>query len=93
MTDTDWNAFCDTYRDEGYTEFVAKPWAADLRLDTHEHAFDVQARVVQGEMWLESEGQVQHLSAGDRFSLSAHAPHRERYGAEGTLVWIARRPV
>jgi quercetin dioxygenase-like cupin family protein len=88
-----WNAFEAQSHAAGYPEVVAKQWAADLTLDEHSHPFDVQARVVEGELWLGCGEHSQHLSAGDVFNLAAHTPHTERYGAQGALVWIARRPV
>ena len=91
MTHNTFADFCDQYKAEGFTEFVEKPWAADLQLDTHQHNFDVKAHVVAGEMWLTHSGQELHLIAGDDFALAANVAHAERYGAEGAVVWIARR--
>ncbi|MEY2994261.1 MAG: hypothetical protein RL357_1196 [Pseudomonadota bacterium] len=91
MTQANYIEFCDRHRAEGYTEFVEKAWAPDLQLELHQHPFDVQARVVSGEMWLTHSQQEWHLSAGDDFALKANVSHTERYGAQGALVWIARR--
>lgn len=88
---TTWPQFQDHAQGQGYTETLEKVWDAGLSLETHQHPFDVWARVVTGEMWLSHSGQTQHLRAGDVFSLSANVPHAERYGAQAVTVWIARR--
>lgn len=80
---------------QGYDEVAERQWPALAQLATHTHPFAVRALVVQGEMWLsEGEGdaaRTQHLRRGDRFELAMHAPHAERYGAEGATYWVARR--
>jgi hypothetical protein len=80
---------------QGYDEVTERQWPALAELATHTHPFAVQALVVQGEMWLtEGEGvaaSTRHLRRGDRFVLAMHAPHAERYGAEGATYWVARR--
>ena len=86
-----WPQFQEQAQGQGYAETLEKVWDAGLSLDTHQHPFDVWARVVTGEMWLSHSGQTQHLRAGDVFSLSANVPHAERYGAQAVTVWIARR--
>jgi quercetin dioxygenase-like cupin family protein len=93
MTTLTWHAFEAQSHAAGYPEVVAKSWAPDLALSEHSHPFDVRAQVIEGELWLGCGPQVQHLCAGDEFSLAAHTSHTERYGASGALVWIARRPV
>ena len=78
-------------RARGFDEVLERQWAADTVLDTHTHAFSVEALVVQGEMWLTCGERTQHLTTGSRFVLDAHVPHAERYGAEGATYWVARR--
>jgi AraC-like ligand binding domain len=75
----------------GFDEVLERRWEPDTVLATHTHPFAVQAIVTQGEMWLGCGGQVQHLKAGDRFSLERDVPHDERYGPQGTTFWAARR--
>ena len=75
----------------GFDEALERKWAPDTVVDTHSHAFDVQAQVVAGEMWLTCDGNTQHLRAGDTFALDSHVPHSERYGPEGAALWVARR--
>ena len=36
----------------GFDEVLARRWDADVVIDTHRHAFAVEALVVDGEMWL-----------------------------------------
>jgi hypothetical protein len=84
-------AFARESRARGFDEVVERRWAADLVLDQHSHAFDVDALVAQGEMWLTCGAQTQHLRTGERFTLARDVPHAERYGAQGATVWVARR--
>jgi len=69
--------------DEGFDEILVREWAADLKLDTHTHPFDVSAYVQRGE-------KVTHLKAGDYFRLARNIEHAELYGTEGATVWVAR---
>jgi quercetin dioxygenase-like cupin family protein len=83
--------FATAARARGFDEVVERKWAPSLVLDTHTHAFAVEALVVQGEMWLTVGDQVRHLKPGDEFALEREAPHAERYGPEGATYWAARR--
>jgi AraC-like ligand binding domain len=78
-------------RAAGFDEVLERHWPADTVLDTHTHAFAVDALVTQGEMWLTHGGATRHLRPGDRFTLDANVPHAERYGVEGATYWVARR--
>jgi quercetin dioxygenase-like cupin family protein len=78
-------------RSENYDEVLERTWAPNTVLDTHTHDFDVDALVVQGEMWLTIGTEVRHLLPGDRFSLPRQLAHAERYGSEGATYWVARR--
>ncbi len=60
-------------------------------LPSHGHPFALNALVVQGEMWLSVGADTQHLQAGQTFELDRAVEHSERYGAEGAVVWVARR--
>ena len=83
--------FATAARARGFDEVVERKWAPSLELDTHRHAFAVEALVVQGEMWLTVGDDVRHLKQGDEFTLAHEAPHAERYGPEGATYWAARR--
>jgi mannose-6-phosphate isomerase-like protein (cupin superfamily) len=78
-------------RAAGFDEVLERRWVPHLELDTHAHPFDVEARVVEGEMWLTQDGVARHLTAGGTFAVPRDVPHAERYGAAGTVVWVARR--
>ena len=78
-------------RAAGFDEVLERRWAPDTVIATHTHGFDVDALVMQGEMWLGCEGRTRHLKAGDSFTLAREVPHDERYGAEGAIYWVARR--
>jgi mannose-6-phosphate isomerase-like protein (cupin superfamily) len=78
-------------RAAGFDAVLERHWAPDTVLETHTHDFAVDALVTQGEMWLRCGDRTLHLRPGDRFTLDAHVPHDERYGAEGATYWVARR--
>ncbi|HEU4622529.1 MAG TPA: AraC family transcriptional regulator [Burkholderiaceae bacterium] len=78
-------------RERGFDEIIERWWSADLVLDHHGHPFALEALVVQGEMWLTMGGATRHLCTGDRFTLGRDVAHAERYGAQGAVVWVARR--
>ena len=75
----------------GYHEVLERIWPADTVLETHSHAFDAEALVTQGEMWLTCGADTQYLTPGGRFKLARDVPHSERYGPEGATYWVARR--
>ena len=83
--------FASQARIEGFDEVLERRWEPSTVLDTHTHPFDAQAEVKQGEMWLTRGGDIQHLKSGDTFAVSRQVPHSERYGDEGTTIWVARR--
>jgi mannose-6-phosphate isomerase-like protein (cupin superfamily) len=78
-------------RARGFTEVLERTWAGGTVIDTHTHPFAVEARVVQGEMWLTVGDNTRHLRPGDSFSLGLEVPHAERYGSAGATYWVARR--
>lgn len=78
-------------RDAGFDEVLVRRWEPGQVVPDHGHPFAVQAKVVQGEMWLTADGLTRHLRPGDTFALDTDAPHAERYGAEGATYWAARR--
>ena len=78
-------------RASGFDEILERRWAPGQVLDTHTHPFEVDALVIEGEMWLTHSGQTLHLKPGDRFTLARDQPHAERYGEAGTTFWAARR--
>ncbi|KQP37336.1 cupin domain-containing protein [Pseudorhodoferax sp. Leaf274] len=75
----------------GFDEAIERTWAAHQVLDEHQHPFDAEALVVQGEMWLSDAQGTRHLRPGHGFALARGTPHGERYGAEGATYWVARR--
>lgn len=78
-------------RAQGFDEVLERRWPAGTVLDTHTHAFAVQALVVEGELWLTVDDTTQHLRPGDRFAVPREQPHAERYGDAGAAYWVARR--
>lgn len=88
---TGFEQFAASARARGFDEVLERRWPPGTVLGTHTHAFAVDARLVQGEMWLTVAGRTQHLKPGDGFVLDAEVPHDERYGAEGATYWVARR--
>ena len=78
-------------RAAGFDEALVRQWAPDTVIETHTHAFDADAVVTQGEMWLTCGGSTRHLMPGDTFTLGRDVPHAERYGSQGATYWVARR--
>jgi hypothetical protein len=78
-------------RADGFDEVLERRWDPHTVLDEHRHPFAVKALMVQGEMWLASEGHTRHLHAGDTFALARDVLHTERYGPDGATYWVARR--
>ncbi len=91
MSELSFREFESAARARGFTEVLERTWAPGTVIDTHTHPFAVEARVVQGEMWLSVGAETRHLQPGDSFSLDREVPHAERYGAEGATYWVARR--
>lgn len=75
---------------DGFDAVLERDWPPETVLDTHSHPFSVRALVVRGEMWLTVGESVQHLRAGDPFTLASEVPHAERYGPQGATYWVAR---
>jgi quercetin dioxygenase-like cupin family protein len=75
----------------GFGEVLVREWAPNQRVDTHTHAFAVNALVVRGEFVLSCGDDIRTLRAGDRFALDREVPHAEAYGPEGATFWVARR--
>jgi hypothetical protein len=75
----------------GFSEVLERAWAPHQVVDEHAHPFDADALVVAGEMWLMVGDETRHLLPGGTFVLSRGTPHRERYGSQGAVYWVARR--
>jgi AraC-like ligand binding domain len=91
MNTTSFEAFRADALAAGFDEVLERRWAPDTVLESHTHAFAVEAVVTQGEMWLTCEGHTRHLTPGGRFALAPDIPHAERYGPQGATYWAARR--
>ena len=99
MTQPSFHEFESAAHAEGYAEVIVREWPPLTLLDTHSHPFDAKALVVRGELWLTvgsgadkpTQQFTQYITAGQRFELARDVPHNERYGAEGTTVWVGRR--
>ncbi len=91
MTAPTFQAFEAAARARGFDEVLEREWKPATVIDTHTHAFAVDALVVRGEMWLTVGADTRHLRPGDTFTLDADVPHAERYGPEGAAYWVARR--
>ena len=75
----------------GADEVVERRWAPGQIVELHTHAFDADALVSEGEMWLTCGGETRHLRSGDTFSIPKGTTHSEKYGSEGAAYWVARR--
>lgn len=91
MTYETFQSFRQRALDAGFDEVLERQWPANTVIDAHTHAFDVDAVVMQGDLWLGCAGDTRHLKAGDTFTLARNTEHTERYGPEGATYWVARR--
>jgi hypothetical protein len=91
MSSISFQQFEDSAHVEGFDDVTERLWAANTVVHTHQHAFSVSARVVEGSLLLTVGEQTRHLQAGDCFELDADVPHAEHCGAEGARCWVARR--
>lgn len=89
---------CDTFEtfkthklSEGYDEVLLREWAPGFANEMHEHPFDTDAVVAQGEYWLTMNGQITHYKTGDAFKVARGVLHSEKYGPEGAVFWAARK--
>ncbi len=76
---------------QGFDEVLVREWAPGQQIATHTHPFEVQARVVRGELALTCNGHTRRIVAGGGFELALEAPHAEHYGPEGATFWVARK--
>jgi quercetin dioxygenase-like cupin family protein len=83
--------FTKTYTAKGYDNVTVREWAANSVSELHTHEFAVHAVIAQGEMWLTRDNDTQHLQVGDTFTMEPETPHSEKYGANGTIYWAARK--
>ncbi|HSU22486.1 MAG TPA: cupin domain-containing protein [Variovorax sp.] len=91
MDRSDFAVFESQARAAGYDEALVRQWAPDAVIAHHAHAFDADAVVTEGEMWLTCGDETRHLLPGDTFALPNGTPHAERYGPDGAIYWVARR--
>ncbi len=76
---------------QGYDEVLVREWSPSFANEPHEHPFDIDVLVAQGEFWLTMDGHTTHFQAGDQFTLARGLTHSERYGPDGAIFWAARK--
>lgn len=76
---------------EHFDEVLVREWAPGFANEPHEHPFDTEAIVANGEFWLTINGQTTHYKAGDRFAVARGQVHSEKYGPAGAVFWAARK--
>ena len=82
--------FRDEKLEQGYKEVLERSWKPNSENEMHQHEFTADAIVIEGEFWLTVEGKTQHLQSGDSFQVPALVMHKEKYGPEGCVFWVAR---
>lgn len=75
----------------GFDEILTRDWPANKFVDTHSHAFEVRALMLEGEFVLGCDGQDKLLRAGDVFTLEPNRPHTEQYGPTGARFLVGRK--
>ncbi len=76
--------------EQGYREVLERRWEPHAENEFHDHDFTADAIVIEGEFWLTVEGKTKHLISGETFHVPAHIKHKEKYGPEGCVFWVAR---
>ena len=82
--------FRDQKLEQGYQEVLERRWKPNTENEMHLHEFTADAIVIEGEFWLTVEGKTQHLQSGDSIQVPALVKHKEKYGPEGCIFWVAR---
>ena len=75
---------------QGYREVLERRWEPNVENELHHHEFTADSIVIEGELWLTVEGKTRHLLPGDSFHVSALISHKEKYGPEGCVFWVAK---
>jgi quercetin dioxygenase-like cupin family protein len=75
---------------EGFDEVLTREWEANHETPVHEHPFEAFGYIIKGDFWLTMDSKTRHLQQGDTFRVARHMPHQEKYGSQGTTLWIAR---
>jgi len=61
---------------QGYSEVLERRWEPNVENELHHHEFTADAIVI--------------VIEGDSFHVPALAKHKEKYGPEGCVFWVAR---
>jgi mannose-6-phosphate isomerase-like protein (cupin superfamily) len=91
MMDNNFEAFKARKSQEGYDQVLERVWEPNFFNEPHDHPFDTDAIVAQGEYWLTVDGKTTHFKTGDSFQVARGVVHSERYGPEGAVFWAARK--
>ena len=75
---------------QGYREVLERRWEPNIENEFHRHEFTADGIVIEGEFWLTAQGKTRHLLPGDSFQVPALQKHKEKYGVEGCVFWVAR---
>lgn len=78
-------------RQRGYGEIVDRRMDANAVNPEHEHEFDAQLLVLEGEMTIIRDGRTETYRAGDIFAMTAGCRHAERGGPAGVRYLAGRR--
>ena len=75
---------------QGYSDVLERRRESNVENVLHHHDFSADAIVIEGDLWLTVEGKTRHLLPGDSFHVPALVSHKEKYGPEGCVFWVAR---
>jgi len=85
---SDFNATLNT---KGYTNGVVREVTPNVLVHSHSHAFDVLAKVLQGEITLVAQGESSTYEIGDIFDMPQMCLHEEVSGPEGVTYIYGTR--
>ncbi len=76
--------------EQGYEVIIERRWEPNVVNDFHQHDFTADVLVVDGDFWLTAEGDTKHFEPGDTFYVPVGLEHKEKYGPNGCVCWVAR---
>jgi len=78
-------------RREGFLDVAVKSLEAGAVIESHAHAFDVRALVLEGDITLRVDGGSTRYGPGEVFVMARGREHVEQVGSAGVRYMVGRR--